>query len=115
MIKLKVIYMPHNNVKLISDGDSEKYVMNYIKDTVDNYKENALLTSQEMIVNWVRIAILRKLISYKDVEFLFEDKIIFPDKYGYLDWCPDGFCDYTDKFLTEMLSDMFLESKKGEL
>jgi hypothetical protein len=114
MIKLKVIYMPHNNVKLISDGDSEKYVMDYIKDTVDNYKENALLTSQEMIVSWVRIAILRKLISYQDVEFLFEDKVIFPDKYGHLDNWPKGFCDYNDNILTELLQGMIDLFKENE-
>lgn len=106
MAKLKVVYMPHNNVKLISDGDAEKYVMDYVKDTVDNYTVNALLTSQEMIVNWVRIAILRGLISYKDVEFLFEDKIMYPDKYGHIDWWPKGFCDYNDNILSELLQGM---------
>ncbi len=60
-----------------------------------------------MVIDYVRLAILRGLINYKDVEFLYKNFVIFPDKYGHLDNWPDGFCDYKDKLLEEFLKDMF--------
>lgn len=102
-IKLTVVYEPDNNdLEKISDGGAERYVNRIIDQTCDGYV--ILLTSQEMVVNCVRLAIHNKLISHADVCFKFGDHIVYPDKFGYLDWWPTGFCDYTDKILSKLLN-----------
>ena len=116
MKKLTVEYIPDDNLlEKYSDASAWEKVSTYVKDISESQTGvfHVFLTSQELIVNYFRLAILKGLIHHTDVEFLYKDFVMFPDKYGHLDWWPDGFCDYTDKLLTEMLQDMFDVHKKG--
>lgn len=111
MKRLTVRYFPNDDLlEKKADGVAEKYVMDIVKE-LDPDIPCILCTSQEMIVNWVRVAILRGLISPEDVEFTFENNIMFPDKYGRLDWWPKGFCDYNDNIVTELLQQTFFKTK----
>lgn len=115
MAKLIVVYAPNEYIGLVPDGLMENYVMEFVKSANESKADFVgLLTSQELVVNWVRVNILRGLISHENVEFRFEDNIMFPDKFGYLDWWPTGFCDYNDKILTELLEKTFLKHNEEE-
>jgi hypothetical protein len=108
VVKLTVVYEPDNqNSHLCPDGLAKQYVEKEIELALENNQEHTLITSQENIIDLVRLFVANGKILPKDVEFRFQDNIIFPDKYGHLDWWPAGFCDYRDNLLTELLSDMF--------
>jgi len=104
---LTVRYEPDNNLlEKVCDGKAEKYVRDIVK-SASGGMYTVLYTSQEVVINYVRLCILEGLISHEDVEFSFGDKIVFPDKYGHLDWWPTGFCDYNDRLLERLLNGMF--------
>ena len=106
MKHLTVRYIPNDNLlKKVSDGEAEKYVRDIVKSAAWGMY-TVLPTSQELVVDYVRLCIMEKIISHKDVEFSFEDKIIIPDKNGMLDWWPDGFCDYRDKLLNKIIFEL---------
>lgn len=109
---LSVSYEPEvSDYEMKSDADAENYVREIVKEaTSGNY--TVLLTNQELIVNYVRLCILEELIPHNQVEFRYKDNIIFPDKYGHLDWWPPGFCDYNDKLLERLLEGMFTVRKE---
>lgn len=105
MKKLVIYYEPTTyGLNLFSDGDMESYVNSLIERMKGI---TVLLTSQEMMINYVRLAICTGKISCDNVEFRFKGNIIFADRYGHLDWWPDGFCDYNDKILEKLLGTTF--------
>lgn len=107
MLTLTVRYLPDDNeLQLVADGKAEEYVKNIIESS-DGWV--VLLTSQELVVNYVRLFVTRGLIAPSQVTFLFKDYEMFVDKFGHLDWWPAGFCDYNDKILEGLLSNSFLK------
>lgn len=104
---LSVSYEPEvPDYTMKSDADAEKYVTDIVEEAAKgNY--TVLLTNQEIMIDCVRLCILEGKIPHKEVEFRFGDKIIFPDKYGHLDWWPVGFCDYRDNITNRLLNGMF--------
>jgi hypothetical protein len=107
IVKLTVEYLPEEkNLKLVSDGDAELYVLNIVK-SAKNSAPIVLLTSQELIIDYVRLFIVLEEISHRDVEFRFKDNVMYPDKYGHLDCWPTGFCDYRDNLTNRLLQGMF--------
>jgi hypothetical protein len=114
MKKLVVRYLANADTEMVPDGKAQEYAEKIVRDANSATYNTVLLTCQELVVDYIRLAILKKLIPHTDVEFLFESNVIFSDKYGHLDWWPDGFCDYRDKLLSEMLQDMFYVHQKGE-
>lgn len=98
---LQVRYIPNDeNIEKVSDGNAEKFVLDKISKIVESA---VLLTSQEMVIDWVRIAVSRGLIDHQEVEFLYKDYIMLVDRFGRLDWWPQGFCDYKDNILAELI------------
>jgi hypothetical protein len=100
---MKRLTVPNDNLlEKVCDGGAEKYVKDIVKRAAGGMY-TVLLTSQELIIDYVRVCIMEKIISPKDVEFLYNDKVIIPDENGMLDHWPEGFCDYRDKLLNKML------------
>lgn len=111
MKRLTIHYCPNDDELIkICDGKSEEYVRNLIEGS--KRVNTVILTSQEIIINWVRVFICEGLINHDDVDFIFEDKIMFADTYGHLNYWPKGFCDYTDNILERLLKDMMRKSKE---
>jgi hypothetical protein len=103
--KFIVKYEPKNkNAANIADGLAEEFALSKVKAWNRETMQYTLTVSQELLVNCFRVLVARGLLPYSQVEFHFEDKVIFPDKRGYLDYWPRGFCDYTDRQLAELLT-----------
>lgn len=73
----------------------------------DNANFGACVAS-ELYINVVRLLIATGRINYKLVKFIFVNEKgthyeIFVDKYGCLSEWPKGFCDISEKLLTELV------------
>lgn len=103
MYHLTVHYCPEDNeIEKVADGVAARYVQS----TVDNVNLGnyvILMTSQALVVDYVRLAVAEGRIHHKKVQFRFENYEIDIDKCGRLSHWPKGFCDYTDNILTSLL------------
>ncbi len=60
--------------------------------------------STTLPIDRVRAAILEGELDYKNVRFVFKDKIIKSNEYGALSEWPDGFCDVGLKLIEKILT-----------
>lgn len=106
MKNLTIHYVPNDEVQCVPDGKAKDYVYNLIK-SLNKQIPTVLLTCQELIVYYVRLAILDGLISYDDVVFEFDDYKLYPNKYAQFDFWPDGFCKYMDEINNSIIMKIF--------
>ena len=109
---LTIQYEPETSgLKTVGDGEAQQYVEKIVLSAA-NGLHIILLTSQQIVVDYVRLCIYKNLIPHKEVVFKFKDFDIISDKFGRLDYWPRGFCDYQDNILNELLSDFLSPSKE---
>jgi hypothetical protein len=80
------------------------------EELISDDSKTVYTVGMELIIECFRILVLREVIPYNDIEFLFYDKendqeiLILIDKFGNCDYWPKGFCDYRDNLIDEHLS-----------
>lgn len=92
----------------LADGQIEQYITNILTDMRDD-EHIVICTSQEIVINYIRLAIYNNEIDHRCVEFMDnyrgQKRIMFSDSRGRIDHWPDGFCDYNDRILQSLLED----------
>jgi hypothetical protein len=117
--KIIVRYDPENLTGCLPDGLLEKRVQQRIQSAKDFFSkqksgENAEITwsvNQELEIGYIRVAISKGALDFSMVEFHYVDFVMFPDKYGRLDYWVPGFCDHYDKIMEELLEGYFPENR----
>jgi hypothetical protein len=119
--KLIICYEPDTpGLELVSDGDMEKYVEAFCKkanDECHSGDEDRMdltimhITSQELMVGYVRLMIRRGIIPHDQVVFWYKDYRLHPDKNARIREWPKGFCDHNDNILMELLDYMETEEQ----
>ena len=106
---VNIVYQPNTiGLETVADGEAWDYVTN-LCDRAKKYKENGygiildIITSQELVVIYFRVAIKKGLLPYEDVEFQFKKWKLTPDKNGTLDNFPPGFCNYIERACLDLL------------
>jgi len=88
----------------ISDFEYQKYV-DIIKDYIMHNNDFDLKVSTEVLVNAIRVEIYKGNIDCNDIGFMFEDKILYPDKDGRIQNWPNGFCDINLELIEKLLDE----------
>ena len=103
----------HYDEKYCSCSDFD--VMKEAEKIAENYKYSTFLkvqTSTGMLVDAIRIMVIRGKIPHDEVRILFKDKVITIDKYvQYSEW-PKGFLDTFDDILDEIIDFKFNRNKE---
>lgn len=103
-MKLTVEYDPEAG-HAIRDSQIEGWVDGIIetcRETEDR-DDWTVVVGNELTVHFFRIQVTRGVLSTKELEFKFGDMVIPVDKNGCLNTWPDGFCDYNDHLLEELI------------
>lgn len=101
-----MLYIEYSNTGLaVRDHEAQEFaritIMNHDLLQEDGYLR--INISSEVLVSAFRVAVCRKIISHEKVMFVFNNQNIPIDKNGRIHNWPNGFCDFTDRFLTELL------------
>lgn len=97
-----ITYYPHSKqfTLVFADGEMEEVTKSFLLHTI----QHNITVCQELFVDFVRVWISRDLIDHKKITFHFDGIDLYPDKYGFIDEQPQGFCDYHQYTLTEKLN-----------
>jgi hypothetical protein len=99
MITIK--YSPYGQAR--SDWEAKEVVKN-IKEYISNEHSPGIHISNELIVLAIRAAVKKGELRNTDICFEFKGKIFtLNDHARFLDPLPDGFCDHSEKYLTELI------------
>lgn len=88
----------------VADHKAEEFVKNLVDKNWNMYETEGLADAKVSTENVITIARVLKMRDDIDVQFKFKDEILVLNKDGRLvgAW-PDGFCNFWDKCLTELL------------
>lgn len=78
--------------------DAQNIILEFI-----NGKSNKRIVSTGNIIDALRVLVSRGELSHKDICFVFNDEKIFLNESVQCSHYPNGFIDYEDKFLDEIL------------
>lgn len=85
-------------------------VMDWAKKLVEDFNSTdchdqvyKVCVSGALMVDALRLLIAKGTLDHERVVFKYEDKLIKPNRYGYLESWPKGFCDHSCDILEELL------------
>jgi hypothetical protein len=87
------------NEEAIRDADAERPALEFLQLEGQQH----ICVSTDNFINAARVHICRGVIPHDQVVFLFDGMELRPDSDGRLDHWPRGFCDFTDRWLMELL------------
>lgn len=107
---IKVIYNPARGV-VVSDANLHEWVKKRIQWYKTDLKKSkwcrengsTVSVASELLVEAFRIAVVRKLISHKEIVFVFKDEEIKINEKGVLSHYPSGFLDTHTSLLFELI------------
>lgn len=95
-----ILVITYNPEKGICVPDGRTY--DVAKEILDHQIKN-IYVSQEAIIHWIRVLVKEGYIDNEKIVFKFNDIYLNVDKYGVIDYYPEGFCDLTEQYLERLL------------
>jgi len=95
-----MITIEYGNGQAVDDCLAEEFVRDLIKSEIVCAKDVEACVSTSNVITAARVLVKTEDIK---VQFKYKEEILIPNKDGRLEYWPDGFCDYEDKWLMELL------------
>lgn len=99
---ITIIYSNKENIPPILDCNIPKFI-DKIKDYQKNNIDYITEVGNELVIAAVRASIKTKDLDYKNIEFVYNNLVLPPNKHARLDYWPDGFCAHNDKYMDILL------------
>jgi len=95
-----LIYNPHKGLVL-----SDLKIEEYIKNLIESNFTGEIIVSNDLIITAFRVFVKRGLISIKDIEIIYNNKIVVLDKHGNLNY-PSDYPDIESDYLIELTQEI---------
>lgn len=100
---LQIFYDPLEGT-IVPDGKVSDWADTTITQWIaDGKPERQLHVGSALMIDHVRLRVVRKVIEPSDLIFRFQHWGIYVNRDGRFSDCPRGFCDYTEDALIELL------------
>lgn len=101
--KLTVVYDPFSGL-YCRDSEAEELVNSTIENFFSAGRNMEIRVATNLLINYFRLALCRGRIGVNNIEFKFMDQLLAHNEDGQFSHWPEGFCDYDENVLMEILT-----------